>query len=226
MLREYDGLVALLRALHAALEPAGRCVTLAYYPDGIQESLLASHGGTGVFPFVELAHAMAYDGTGADGQHSSRELAVRTLEQARAAGLPLGQLVLGLPFYGRDARTGEWQSYEDLVQRHWPLPPDADGVRESRGSGSGQETWLVHFNGPRIQRAAHDCLEAGARTQRRLWRRDDLGGGAGLPHATRRAQGRSSARPHVPGRRRRGLAACRDQSDSRGRRAGSEATGP
>lgn len=27
-------------------------------------------------------------------------------------------LTLGLPFYGRDLRTGDWTSYEDLIQRN------------------------------------------------------------------------------------------------------------
>ena len=62
---------------------------------------------------VDLLHSMSYDQGGA--QHSprylhfekwqrqifDRELAEKTIKQARAAGLPLEKLTLGVPFYGR-----------------------------------------------------------------------------------------------------------------------------
>ena len=61
---------------------------------------------------VDLLHSMSYDQGGA--QHSSRyfhfkellkvfdrELAEKTIKQARTAGLPLEKLTLGVPFYGR-----------------------------------------------------------------------------------------------------------------------------
>ena len=41
MRRDYKGLHSLLRETRAAFEPSGRVVTLAYYPDGRQEKLLA-----------------------------------------------------------------------------------------------------------------------------------------------------------------------------------------
>lgn len=134
--REYDGLLALVRALRAALDPSRYALTLAYYPDGRQEALLARHG---VLEWVDLAHAMAYDAPGGAGP-SSREFATTVLAQARAAELPARKLTLGLPFYGREASGGGWQTYEDIVQRHWPLHPAADQVQD-------QAAGLVEFNG-------------------------------------------------------------------------------
>jgi hypothetical protein len=44
--RDYKGLAKLVKLLHAAFEPAGRIITLAYYPDSKQEQLLLQHGLT------------------------------------------------------------------------------------------------------------------------------------------------------------------------------------
>ena len=43
--------------------------------------------------------------------------------------LPAAKVTHGLPFYGRHMRTGDWKSWEDLVQQHRP----ADGVDEADG---------------------------------------------------------------------------------------------
>ena len=77
-----------------------------------QESLLALVDAQ---RHVDLIHSMSYDQGGA--QHSPRyitanmegqsdvifyrELAEKTIRQARAAGLPMEKLTLGVPFYGR-----------------------------------------------------------------------------------------------------------------------------
>ena len=42
---------------------------------------------------------------------------------------------MGLPFYSRDIRTGEWQPYEDLVRDN-PLSPSIDQIG------------TAYFNGP------------------------------------------------------------------------------
>jgi len=73
---------------------------------------------------------MSYDQGGP--QHSPMELAVKTVSQVRKASLPTSQMCLGLPFYGRSRSTGDWKSYEDLVQQHHPLEPDAD-QRDGQG---------------------------------------------------------------------------------------------
>ena len=69
-------------------------------------------------------HAMTYDANG--GHHSPMELAVDAVGKARAAGLPMHQVTIGLPFYGRNSVSGDWVTYEDLVQRHAPLDPALD----------------------------------------------------------------------------------------------------
>ena len=113
-------LQALLRETKAAFDEeaavrrlkAPLVITMAYYPDGRQEQLL--HDG-GAEPSVDLFHMMSYDQPGA--QHSSvafGELAV----QRGVANLRAAQLTMGLPFYGRHSRTGDWVTYEDIVQQH------------------------------------------------------------------------------------------------------------
>jgi len=130
---DYRGLRLLVRATRAALGPAA-ALTLAYYPDGKQEAALARG-----FEAADLFHAMTYDAPGA--AHAPVELAERAIAGARAAGLPLGKVTLGLPFYGRSAATGDWTTWEDLVQRHAPLAPGADAVVDAAGAA-------VSFNGP------------------------------------------------------------------------------
>merc|ERR1712110_1391329 len=51
----------------------------------------------------------------------------------------------GLPFYGRHSMTGDWTTYEDLVQRHHPLPPSSDSVPAPRDGRSADGT--IGFNG-------------------------------------------------------------------------------
>ena len=116
-----------------------RSITLAYYPDGRQEALLAAGGAAA---HVDLMHAMTYDAGGAGG-HSPMSLAETAIRYAAAAQLPLGKLTLGLPFYGRHSATGDWTTYEDLVQRHHPLPAAVDAV-DAPGGGAGAH---ISFNG-------------------------------------------------------------------------------
>merc|ERR1712216_470934 len=69
--------------------------------------------------------------------------------------LPAEKLTVGLPFYGRSVTTGEWKSYEDLVQEHHPLDPKSDMV-------VGQTQEKISFNGPQtIADKTRVALEAG-----------------------------------------------------------------
>jgi hypothetical protein len=36
----------------------------------------------------------------------------------------------GIPFYSRDVVTGDWKTYEDIVQRHHPLPRESNEVMD------------------------------------------------------------------------------------------------
>lgn len=180
---EYAGLVALLEELRAALPPP-RVLTLAYYPDGRQEELLAAVARSGV---VDLLHAMSYDASGSGGDdvgHSPVSLARRTIERARSSlGSAASRVTVGLPFYARHSVTGDWKSYEDLVpalQRDGRVPAELDTIsveeeeeRKKKGNkkggkqkrkrgadGPGSAVW--HFNGAgTIALKTRMALEAG-----------------------------------------------------------------
>ena len=127
--RDYRGMARLLKLLHASFAPKGRIITLAYYPDSKQEQLITSYGFA---KYVAAMHMMSYD---QPGRHSTWEFAERVAKQG-ARMLPAHQVTLGLPFYGRHVSTGDWKSYEDLVQAHAPLAPGTD------------EAGGYYFNGP------------------------------------------------------------------------------
>ena len=76
-------------------------------------------------------HAMSYDQSG--GHHSSLEFGKQTADQAIEAGMPPHKVTMGLPFYGRYFRGGDWVTYEDIVQTHAPLPTHVDEVQDERG---------------------------------------------------------------------------------------------
>ena len=100
--------------------------TRRYYPDSRQERLLVEHG---IAEAADFLHAMAYDAGGPEG-HASMQLATRVVDQAVSlfgAGVA-AKVTLGLPFYGRELRTGAWHTYEDLVQKHHPLGAEVDLV--------------------------------------------------------------------------------------------------
>eukprot|EP00008_Paramoeba_atlantica_P003966 CAMPEP_0201492214 /NCGR_PEP_ID=MMETSP0151_2-20130828/32218_1 /ASSEMBLY_ACC=CAM_ASM_000257 /TAXON_ID=200890 /ORGANISM="Paramoeba atlantica, Strain 621/1 / CCAP 1560/9" /LENGTH=320 /DNA_ID=CAMNT_0047878899 /DNA_START=8 /DNA_END=970 /DNA_ORIENTATION=- len=109
-------------------------ITLAYYPDGRQEQLLSQHN---VVKDANYFHSMAYD---AGGDHSPFELAQKSIKQTIAAALPLDKMTLGLPFYGRNQRTGDWTTYEDLLKQKSTLNPENDVAIVNGNS--------VSYNGP------------------------------------------------------------------------------
>jgi len=143
VLKDYEGLASLLRETKLLFKESGRVVTVAYYPDTRQESLLTL---VDAHRHVDLLHSMSYDQGGA--QHSPRELAEKTIKQARTAGLPLEKLTLGVPFYGRDSARGDWVTYEDLIQQHNDLLPEDDSVvKVVMEKGDLKERKIIGFNG-------------------------------------------------------------------------------
>jgi len=80
---------------------------------------------------------MSYDQGGE--QHSSYSLGKNSVDQGMAT-LPSKKLTMGVPFYGRHSKTGDWTTYEDLVQKHNPL----DAKKDSVPAGSGA---TIGFNG-------------------------------------------------------------------------------
>lgn len=100
----------------------------------------------GIPQHVDLMHAMTYDANG--GHHSPMSLAQGAIAKATAAGLPLRQVTLGLPFYGRSTESGDWTTYEDLVQRHHPLDPALDALPLQPGGAPPQgQAPFIGLNG-------------------------------------------------------------------------------
>ena len=131
---DWKGLASVVRKLHQALWPSGRIVTMAYYPDKKQEALIMKHE---LHEYVTNLHMMAYD---QPGRHSTWDFAARVAEQA-AALLPPRLITLGLPFYGRQIRSGDWKSWEDLIQQH---------IGTLRGDPARDEVAGYYFNGPQM----------------------------------------------------------------------------
>ena len=110
---DYRGLAKLVAATRVAFDARAvpiKTITMAYYPDKRQEALLSQYG---IADQVNLMHCMAYDQ--GSGHHSSLSFGKQTADQG-AALLPAHKVTLGLPFYGRYQNSGEWVTYEDIVQ--------------------------------------------------------------------------------------------------------------
>ena len=114
--KDYAGLLALVKETRELLGDKVT-MTMSYYPDGRQESLLVKLNAP---KFVDLFHAMAYD---AGGEHSTMELFQKATTQGEKLFGGGGQqgstdyqakVTIGLPFYGRSIKNGDWKSYEDL----------------------------------------------------------------------------------------------------------------
>lgn len=151
--KDYAGLSYLIRETKERFAQGGRtrAVTMAYYPDGRQEELLKKFS---IDQHADLMHMMSYDQT--PGHHSTPEFGRKAVDQG-ALLLPPGKLTMGVPFYGRHSETGDWTTYEDLVQRH-PLAPDADSVPAPKG----RRAATIGFNGvATIERKTAYALEKG-----------------------------------------------------------------
>lgn len=151
---DYAGLLELLADTRSVLG-SDAVITMAYYPDGRQEALLRDTAG-GAARYVDLMHMMSYDQGGQ--HHSSLAFGKSTAEQG-ARLLPAAQVTAGLPFYGRFTTTGDWRSYEDIVQAHWPLDPGLDAVRSPDDRGAAAS---LGFNGVRtIEERTEHAIQLG-----------------------------------------------------------------
>ena len=180
ILKDYEGLAKLISETKTLFAGSNRVVSMAYYPDTRQERLMHLFG---LDEEVDLMFSMSYD-QGAP-QHSSRDLARQTLKQADNANLVMRKLCLGVPFYGRNIHgkmDDNFHSINELIIRR------VDHVR-----GPGAAT-LPHWEGGRgdegwgeggTEREEHHQLEGEAGDDGEAGRRDDLGGGSGLPGEAR-----------------------------------------
>ena len=130
---DYDGLAALCAETRAALA-AGAVITMAYYPDGRQERLLAARR---VPASVDLMHMMTYDQHGA---HT--DVPVRREGHTRGAGCRVSASRSAC----RSTAATAHGRLDDVrgPQRHAPLPKDVDSVSPSGDVGGGDS---VGFNG-------------------------------------------------------------------------------
>ncbi len=75
------------------------------------------------FPLVDRIHVMSYDHRG---PHSTSDAAGGDMRHWREQGAPRSKLILGIPFYGRNA-AGEAAAYRDLIRRE-NVSPDKDTI--------------------------------------------------------------------------------------------------
>ncbi len=75
------------------------------------------------YPLVDRIHVMAYDHRG---PHSTTDAAGADMRHWREQGAPRNKLILGIPFYGRNA-AGEAAAYRDLIRRE-SVPPEKDTI--------------------------------------------------------------------------------------------------
>ncbi|MFO0879240.1 MAG: glycoside hydrolase family 18 protein [Gemmataceae bacterium] len=126
---EQDGYAALLADLRRGFEPHGLMLSLTMA--GWQQLPRAA------FAAVDRIHLMAYD---QEGRHATFEGARKEVELIKAAGAPVGKLVLGMPFYGRGVeQRSRTLTYAEIVEKFKPKPE----VDEVEG---------VYFNGPALIR--------------------------------------------------------------------------
>uniref|UniRef100_A0A6B2LBC6 GH18 domain-containing protein n=1 Tax=Arcella intermedia TaxID=1963864 RepID=A0A6B2LBC6_9EUKA len=116
---EWSGLFQLCEELNREFKPRSWEVSMALYPG--QERLLTPQAIHNVHYF----HMMTYD---QHGQHSTMDFYLKSLQAIKNANLPLHQFTLGVPFYGRNIETGQWETYDQILQNNPSLSTDKDQV--------------------------------------------------------------------------------------------------
>ena len=90
---------------------------------------------------------MSYDNVHDPRGHSTLEFAQLAIDAWRRHGLPMDRLAVGVPFYGRDVRTGHPETYADLLPGLIKQHPDK-GERDTVDLLGSQ-----YFSGPSMMRA-------------------------------------------------------------------------
>jgi len=161
--KDYEGLATLVKETKLVFKESGRVVSVAYYPDTRQEQFFKLFG---IDEHVDLMYAMSYDQSGPN--HSSKDLAKQTIKQAKDAKLLMNKVCVGVPFYGRDNRGGDWVTYEDLVQENKLTDKQDEVDRKTHGTkvgfnGRGTISWKVkhaikeRIGGVMIWEVGQDC---------------------------------------------------------------------
>lgn len=123
--REWIGLFQIIKRFK--VRRPTMTLTMAFYPG--QEQVIVSPVAQqhGVAENIDLFLMMSYDNMKKTGtsKHSTLEFAMKTVNDALEAGIQ--NLALGLPFYARNIKTGDWKTYEHIV-REWRHDGDGDVV--------------------------------------------------------------------------------------------------
>ena len=103
----------LLADLANELHPIGKLVTVAVNGDVVELKSSASDS-------VDWVNVMAYDMNWNNAEHSTFDDSVDALQRYENAGIPKGDLNLGIPFYGRSDGWSSEMKYEDIVSACTP----------------------------------------------------------------------------------------------------------
>jgi hypothetical protein len=106
----------LIQELKAALSVHGKMLSVAVMA-------LGGEFFTSAIPSIDRLHIMAYDmGT----PHSTYEMATTAISHWETFGFERSKIILGLPFYGRDANFS-YDPYDELIAAYRP-GPEVDAV--------------------------------------------------------------------------------------------------
>ncbi len=135
-----DNFTLLIRELKTALVPHDLTLTVAVMA-------LGSEFHPTAIDSIDRLHVMAYDMTSDPAlPHSSYEDSIAALAHWTNFGFDPAKILLGVPFYGRDANW-QYHAYKDIVDQYAPAP-DIDEVNG------------IHFNGiDTIQRKTRYVVE-------------------------------------------------------------------
>jgi GH18 family chitinase len=108
---EEQAYAALLTDLKDAFKPHGLLLTVTI--------AAWQHLPKGAVAAVDGVQVMAYDH---DKEHSTFDGANKDVRTLLDAGIPAKKIILGLPFYGRDIKTRDAETYGAIAARHRPEP--------------------------------------------------------------------------------------------------------
>jgi len=113
--REWQDLELLVEQLRKTLGN-GKIITMSIHPG--QDRFLTDLS----IKNLDMVHIMAYDSQ----NHSPFELVQAIKEHLT---IPASKITMGIPFYGRNARTGEAETYAALLEKFGPLKSNKNDVK-------------------------------------------------------------------------------------------------